>query len=1819
MTIIRSCIKKISGFDTLNCVHAELIYPKIVIYEDKKTVHILDITDPNEIQTIVSHSFQSPIVHQIIYNENIWVALSTGELFVVSLKNGALMEIKCISNANYKVRRFAIYNSQLILISESGERLVTSFTKDALEEEFVKNTKETSVNLDKAQIPVNAIHYDTRNEYNGMDICIDSGKLILKCLCTGLTDVIAIHPQLKYVSLWNGMIVIATDFKMWILNQKFDLIFEFENIGSQYFPLASYNDILYYITWNKEEIGLHYAALSICTEHQDINYSIGFKTKLSSQETLKLQLKSLVDETLSSCKIPEQILPNLQVLFNEIDDFAFLVNTASALCHHNLLYKPIVYPLQKRIYATGDQQLITLISDTIIKTELLEYIFFKGGNCYEGINIFEQKFIELCVTFISKSDLDLATICWLKYTEIKHTLHSDDVNNILNAIPYNIKMGALVIWFRNFVPPLLDQNPFYIDLFVKWTTDRVFLLEQSPYWPKIGLKFIAAIIEVLETSIKSICVRPISVDDLDIIKGHITYIMELKDKYKINMLLSEFSSQSPSEIALIMLRRCYTEDLELFLQESLPSYTSRHLLEIDDTLRSFVESEAASSGGCIDGNRLKILLNSFHSPTNRLDCLLNVLKVLDVPWDTNVLATAAAAAALAFKNFTLTDADRMLAQEIYKELNYSKIKVILKKYNFHLTCTDYVLVIHKLINAPTVDRDDLKVITSILTTHANYANALYIDRCLRDCETKLALEYFKNLSNRTQRILIKTIQHKFEQIITSKTTNPLLERNYTDFLKGSLLLDKIEINSIESLYYLKNSFNIFLNLNSINNSKSRESALNELRQSEEVISSSGRGKCMLQLISGEQSKLMTLLRRTSAGQNVRVLIESLIVRNPSKTNDLSVLLQYKDGQNSTLLLESYEILSEVLSNCDEEHLHSLLNYLSILNSLIHAGVILKNLSIAWKFQYIFLPMSSLNTMNDLIDYYCSSSTDNNLLQSETTNILGKSDFIPFRIFANELKQSIKTGSILSDDFFKVRDQVTKRLLSKVVASQDLDQVLVTSLLLTLRSSTEVTEDKIWILDLLRGQSESLSPAAMHFLSNPLIRRTFALENIFPGSAFSYPPQYILKSKFNINLSEIVLPESNEETWDVKVLLFHILRNCPNTTFERLIDLCRTLNISHSDGFSLLFVSVLTNWNLKYKIVENELGFRELAIENDFEQLMPKCKVIWQSIENKETLKDILNDFWKNGEVMIYGCPVSINPYFYEVFLCIYEMIFSSSNESKILKQYYLLNFLKGYQRKSSPKQYEFELFSVKGMFPEIGHYRLPFHLFMRDDMWSNLKSEIILETYERWLPVVALLSLDDEIQTAKDMICSNAVKQTMTNRKRFVSNDNETKVNEPWRLISLEEPLLRTAHRCVRHIANMEWAGACLFYVLQGCARGADQVAAAQLCYQFSQRWATLQPANRAVQQMEKIHSTLSTRHALHKIDWACEELIRLSTEPAQLIHALYLHPNFVEKFSRHDINRAANEIADKNSINISSIRIQILENILEKTYKDNKSLGLEVKDLITAKYILKATCPKMGAIYLSRIAFDEESDHNKCKKLRALQCLISVIDSDTAIKVTNRQRDVLWMSLLELLYVVKLEKIDVPWVVATFMQNKTIALGQLLQVAGNNTESLKIVAELTDKFGNVQLMREIIPMLLHKSLHEEMIPLLLKVQNPPDNVIYSAWRAIILSPFQRADYPITDRQKSKCLNALNLLPVCPVIKDEDLIEIWKNCIRCKCLGLGCLILPYMSPETRQNLSELRKIDKRNLIISLKNLHTESYLVSGAMYVIENLTPKLYR
>ncbi|XP_047510939.1 uncharacterized protein LOC125053574 [Pieris napi] len=1795
--------KKIQLSKDINQLKGHLLYPKVVIIENAKTIIVIDLQIEELLSSNNTYTFCHEIVQHIFDGYFLWVALKSLEVFVINLNKNSMLKLIVNNFANYKICGFESDESKLILISASGERLLNPCTKEELCAKFDNNAEEITVSLQKVSPPYKFKPLQKFYE-NGLHISVQNMNLSLKCPVTGIVEKLSTNKDLEFIVSWDDAAVFSTKQEMWMIDlTHFNKLVNFEKVESHYIPLGSYDNIFYYLTWDTE--------VQIFSTTLKYNENPQLKTSTIpmqiSQETLKAQLKSLIQEVIAADT--KNVSVQLQNLFNNIQDSLFLIEMAAKLCKHNILYKSILCSIQKKIFLTEDIAVTNAFHDLMIKLDLLEYIYFRRITHYIDMDLFRMNIIEMCELFVSKSDLDLASICWLKYSKLSKTTTDDDIMKILNAIPVNIKLGALVIWLRNFIPTLLDENPFNVDLIAKWTSERIFSLEQSTFWPKIGLKYLEAILEVFESSQKTITIRPISIDDLDILKDHIKYIIELKEKYKINMLITEITSQSPTEVALIMLRRCYTEDLEHLLKDNLTSYANRYQFDLDLTICSFIEMQAASSGGSVDGQRLEILLNSIHSLSNRLECFLQVLKFLDVPWDPKIEEIAKSVASLAFTDFTLTESDRILAQGIYEELKDAKFKVILKKYNLPLHSFDCNSLIHKIVSAPSIELNDLQTVTNYVSPHTrHYANGLYINRCLKECETKVALDFFRSLPKHDQKILIKSIVIKYEHII-SGPSNKLLERNYLDFIKGSNCQDVLQINAFEKMYHLKNTYDIRSELNDLCDEEFYEMKLEFLKK----IDNSGRSRYFerfttLDFLNSQHSKLEAFLHKTSANERVRIIVKQLICIGENKSNEREILNQFKDGENVELLLLSQSVLSDLISDCPEEYIHVLCKILSMLNAIINTSTILKNLSVTWKFNYIFLPMSSNAALNNLVDFYVN--------HEEANVVYDGNDFISLRIIAHSFLETLISERHFSENLLRITENVAQKLLNKVLASQELDQVILTALLLVIYKSPDFVGDKMYILELLQGRSEKYSPSIMYYLSSPAIRHTFGLETVIP-SALTYPPQYILQSKFNIYLGDIALPDYREETWDVKMLLFYILRQQPDTSFERLTELCHTLNVCINDGLSLLLISFLINWNLQYKTSINDIGCRDINLENDEDRLISKCLTIWQNIENKDFLKDVLKDFWKNGEVVIHGCVISINPYYYEVLLCIYYLLVSSFSDSKYLNEYFILNFLKEYQRQGTPKQYEFEAFSVKGLFPEIGHYRLPFHLFIRDDMWLNLKSEITLATYERWLPVVGNLSLDADTQTAKDMICSNAVKQTMTNRRPNNTTETDTK-DDIWKLTSYEEPLLRAAHRCVRHIANMEWAGACLFYVLQGCARGADQVAAAQLCYQFSQRWAAVQPGNRAVRQMERLHSTLSTRHVLHKIDWACEEFIRLTSEPSQLIHALYLHPNFVEKIGRHNINRAANEIADKNGININSIRIQILENLLDKN-KDKQSPSLNNIELITAKYILKVTCPKMGAIYLSRIAIDDENDHNKIKKLRALQCLMSVVDQEIAVKVANKDHQNLWPTLLELLYTVHFERIDMPWLVSSFKKDKINAISQLTQTSGTSIEALKVSAELAYRYGDLKSIRDLIPLLLKTSLHEELIPLLLKMSHPLDSSICLAWRAVILSPFQKADYPITEKQKTKCLKAINLLPLCPVIKDEDLLEIWKNCIRCKCPALGCLILPYMSSESRDNLTEISRYDKRNLIIGLKNLHAESYLVSSAMCVIESMTIKLKR
>ncbi|XP_050347581.1 uncharacterized protein LOC126771622 isoform X2 [Nymphalis io] len=303
MTIIQKCLQKIQPAKTLSNISAEFAFPNVVIFEEKTNVRICDITKPENTNDV--HSFHKEISNYILYGHHLWLLLISGEIYVIHIIKKSIIQVQCNSLANYKIQRFIIHNSNLIFVSESGERLCVHLIEQTLEEAFFKGAHDITISFEKypSSINTNITFHSYEKETT---IYIDEGKLVVKCNTSGLVDVIKANTELQYVAQWNDMNVICDDVNMWILNQQFDLVFKFESNNDHYYPLAAKNDIFYYVIWKKDEIGIYHASISEYTEDKRDDLSINLKKSLSSQETLKLQLKSLVEDAIIQNTPPNQ-------------------------------------------------------------------------------------------------------------------------------------------------------------------------------------------------------------------------------------------------------------------------------------------------------------------------------------------------------------------------------------------------------------------------------------------------------------------------------------------------------------------------------------------------------------------------------------------------------------------------------------------------------------------------------------------------------------------------------------------------------------------------------------------------------------------------------------------------------------------------------------------------------------------------------------------------------------------------------------------------------------------------------------------------------------------------------------------------------------------------------------------------------------------------------------------------------------------------------------------------------------------------------------------------------------------------------------------------------------------------------------------------------------------------------------------------------------------------------------------------------------------------------------------------------------------------
>lgn len=257
MTIIQACLQKLSISKCENLC-AELLFSKIVLLEGKHIIHILDIKENNS--NPFKYNFSAEIIHHIIYENLLWIALKSGELKVLDVRSNTSIKIKDNTYTNYNISRFVCRNEKLYLITESGECLKAPCTTRDLEDKLKAGIQELSYCHEKALEKFDKTEIATQKFKKETDIYIDdSGKIKIKCKKTGLTQNINTNVEINYIRLWRESIVVANHKNMWLLEDKtYDLLFVFDN--KEYFclPVSADQSFFYYILWNETEVILHF-------------------------------------------------------------------------------------------------------------------------------------------------------------------------------------------------------------------------------------------------------------------------------------------------------------------------------------------------------------------------------------------------------------------------------------------------------------------------------------------------------------------------------------------------------------------------------------------------------------------------------------------------------------------------------------------------------------------------------------------------------------------------------------------------------------------------------------------------------------------------------------------------------------------------------------------------------------------------------------------------------------------------------------------------------------------------------------------------------------------------------------------------------------------------------------------------------------------------------------------------------------------------------------------------------------------------------------------------------------------------------------------------------------------------------------------------------------------------------------------------------------------------------------------------------------------------------------------------------------------------
>lgn len=366
------------------------------------------------------------------------------------------------------------------------------------------------------------------------------------------------------------------------------------------------------------------------------------------------------------------------------------------------------------------------------------------------------------------------------------------------------------------------------------------------------------------------------------------------------------------------------------------------------------------------------------------------------------------------------------------------------------------------------------------------------------------------------------------------------------------------------------------------------------------------------------------------------------------------------------------------------------------------------------------------------------------------------------------------------------------------------------------------------------------------------------------------------TEYGMNCVEILTSTASQH-----VHILQALMKLKHVEVPLVVEYCYDFELDLQECLLLYLKTILVTWDPEFEIEKTVDGEEMLIVLNTEADVSGKCQDIIDLIENKECLVKHLT--------LILN---TLNYYNYEIYIYIINLLEQLRPSHNLISKKVLLIFLKEYIRVQSPKREELDewllRFPQSLTLPKISRWRLPFLPFMRPKPLLVLTPELNLKTYKQWVELSAVLGIE------KNNICSVTVQETM--QVRTTSTDK-------WSICSQDSLLLNQIEECVNNISNLEIASACMYFVMNHIPPGADQVAAAKLCYTYTQKWAQNSGVASAKEYLNRVkfrYLCLATTHILHQYNLGTSSYLQLVPKPLELISALYQDPSIVAQGKGH-------------------------------------------------------------------------------------------------------------------------------------------------------------------------------------------------------------------------------------------------------------------------------------------------------------------------------